>query len=265
VDDPARVGDVHSVVPAHIGRASYHTAMEEWDEAISVGRRALAIVDRTGYTAWAVHRLLPIIIEAHLFKLDVEGAREPLERLRRDAAALDHPLGLAWVATADAVSEYIAGDVTRSLGMLRTAAERLEAVPYIPDAARLRRQLAGRLWDTGDRDGAIRELRRIHEVFVRLGALREIEKTRTQFQQLSARPPMRSAGGGTDTLSERELEIIRLVAAHKSNKAIGKELGISPRTVGTHLSNIYGKLDVASRAELASRAGVILTLSEPAG
>jgi DNA-binding NarL/FixJ family response regulator len=46
------------------------------------------------------------------------------------------------------------------------------------------------------------------------------------------------------------LEIARLVGRRKSNKAIGKDLGISPRTVSTHLSNIFQKLELESRAEL---------------
>jgi DNA-binding CsgD family transcriptional regulator len=46
------------------------------------------------------------------------------------------------------------------------------------------------------------------------------------------------------------VEIARLVAARKSNKQIGTALGISPRTVSTHLSNIFEKLDVDSRGAL---------------
>ncbi|MBC8069179.1 MAG: response regulator transcription factor, partial [Deltaproteobacteria bacterium] len=52
----------------------------------------------------------------------------------------------------------------------------------------------------------------------------------------------------------RELEIVRLVASRKSNKEIGTALGISPRTVSTHLSNIFEKMSVTSRAELADVA-----------
>ena len=57
-------------------------------------------------------------------------------------------------------------------------------------------------------------------------------------------------GAGMAGLTGRELEIARLVAARKSNKAVGKALGISPRTVSTHLSHIYHKLGVGTRGEL---------------
>jgi DNA-binding CsgD family transcriptional regulator len=54
-------------------------------------------------------------------------------------------------------------------------------------------------------------------------------------------------------LTGREVEIVRLVVARRSNKEIGTALGISARTASTHLSNIFTKLGVESRGELADR------------
>ena len=258
-DDASRLHDVHVVVPAHIGRAHYHLTTWEWDEAIRLGRAALEIVDATGARTWAVHRLLPIIAEAELSKFDAAAARVTGARLRGDAEYLDQKLGLAWADASDAILTFVEGDPGAAVPRMRAAIEKLEAVPYIPYASRLRRILAGRLADIGDRDGAISELRRAHDTFVRLGAQRELEKTRIQFQELGARPPGKSAGQGAEALTERELEIVRLVAGGKSNKAIGKALDISPRTVSTHLSNVYAKLEIASRDELAEIAPRILS------
>jgi DNA-binding CsgD family transcriptional regulator len=206
-----------------------------------------------------VHRLLPIIAEAQLSKFDGTAARVTGARLRRDAEYLDHQLGLAWADAVDAIVPFVEGDPAAAVPRMRAAIEKLEAVPYVPYAARLRRILAGRLADVGDRDGAISELRRVHDTFVKLGAQRELEKTRVQFQEVGARPPGKSVGQGADALTERELEIVRLVAGGKSNKAIGKALDISPRTVSTHLSNIYAKLEIGSREELAGIAPRILS------
>ena len=256
--DPTRVHDVNTVVPAYIGRAQYHMTLWEWDEAIRLGQEALDIVDATGYRTWAVHRLLPIIAEAQLSKFDADSARVTGARLRRDAEALDHPLGRAWADASDAILTFVEGDPAAAVPRMRAAIERLEAVPYVPYATRLRRHLAGRLAQIGDRDAAISELRHAHDIFVRLGAEWEIERARGQFQEVGARPPGRIAGQGADALTERELDIIRLVVAGKSNKAIGKALEISPRTVGTHLSNIYSKLEIGSRDELADMAPRIL-------
>jgi DNA-binding CsgD family transcriptional regulator len=127
----------------------------------------------------------------------------------------------------------------------------MEAIPYVVDAARLRKMLAKALVEMGDREGATRELRRVHDVFVRLGAESELSETRDQLRELGARPPARAVATGVAGLTGREVDIARLVSERKSNKQIGEALGISARTVSTHLSNIFGKLDVSSRGELA--------------
>ena len=61
------------------------------------------------------------------------------------------------------------------------------------------------------------------------------------------------AAGGLG-LTERELEVLRLVAAGRSNREIAGELFISPKTASVHVSNILGKLGVASRGEAAAKA-----------
>lgn len=252
-DPGARGRDIHGVVPAHIGMAGYHLAMREYAAAIEVGERGLRIADRSGYVVWAIHRLMPIIAEASLWAADHKRARALAARMRRQSAALGQRLGMAWADACDAVSEMLVGDAKKSIDQLRGAAEALEAIPYVADAARVRRQLAIALAKTGDRDGATKELRRAHEVFARLGAKQELNETREQLRELGARPPARSITQGMAGLTGREVEIVRLVVARRSNKEIGAALGISARTASTHLSNIFTKLGVESRGELADR------------
>jgi DNA-binding NarL/FixJ family response regulator len=55
-------------------------------------------------------------------------------------------------------------------------------------------------------------------------------------------------------LTERELEVLRLVAVGRSNRDIAAELFISPKTASVHVSNILGKLGVSSRGEAAATA-----------
>ena len=248
------VGDVHTVVPAHLGRAAYHLTMQQYEEAIRVGERGLQIADASGFVVWAIHRLMPVIAEAALWKSDMDRARRLASRMRRDSRRLGHQLGLAWADACEALVELLKGDKRRSVEMLRKVAEQLEGVPYVPDAARVRRQLARALMETGDREGATRELRRAHEVFAHLGAMPELDATREQLRELGARPPVRSPVSGAAGLTGRELEIVQLVAERRSNKEIGAALDISSRTVSTHLSNIFGKLGVGSRGELADYA-----------
>ncbi|MEX0908153.1 MAG: LuxR C-terminal-related transcriptional regulator, partial [Gemmatimonadaceae bacterium] len=105
--------------------------------------------------------------------------------------------------------------------------------------------------EAGDREQSARELRRAHDLFARLGAAAELDATREQLRTLGFRPPARTVGEGAAGLTAREVEIARMVAARKANKEIGAALKISARTVSTHLSNIFSKLDVESRGELA--------------
>ena len=253
------------VIPAHIGKAAYHLAAEEYEEAIRIGEAGLAVAENTGFIFQAAYRLLPLIGEAYL-QLHNPGAGVHIERsLRLYGEKLKTGIGLAWLATFEAIKVWYSGDLQRATVMLREAAEALEAVPMTFDAARLRRQLAGKLADLGETDAALVELRLVHDVFQRIGAQPELKKTRGMFGELDTRPPSISKGTGADALSQRELEIARLVARRKSNKAIAKELGISPRTVSTHLSNTFQKLEIGSRGELSDYAREHNLLSGEAG
>lgn len=253
-DSTGSARDVFSVVPAHIGRAAYHLTMREYREAIRVGEQGLRIADVSGHVVSTIHRLMPVIAEASLWAADLRRASSLAERMRRDSTVLGQQLGLAWADACDALVQQLGGHTERAVSLLRGAAEALEAIPFVADAARVRRQLARALAETGDRDEATRELRRAHEVFAHLGAERELDATREQLRELGARPPTRAAIQGVAGLTGREVEIVRLVAARRSNKEIGAALGISARTASTHLSNIFGKLGVESRGELADKA-----------
>jgi DNA-binding CsgD family transcriptional regulator len=249
----AEGADVHCFVPAHIGRAAFLLAAGEYDAAIEVAKRGLEAADASGYFIWGVHRLLPTLAEAYILKGDLDGAKAVGARLRADSERIDHGLGLAWSDACDALVQWKSGDSAGAVERLDRAAEGLEAVPFVWDAARIRRQRAGRLAEVGDVDGAVAELKRAHEVFSRIGAAYELGKTRDMFRELGIRPPSRtpSSGAGTGALTGREVEVARMVSERKSNKAIAKALDISSRTVSTHLSNIFKKVGVTSRGELA--------------
>jgi DNA-binding NarL/FixJ family response regulator len=246
-----RVLDVHTAVPAHIGLAAYYLFSDQREKAVEVGERGLEIADRSGYVVWAIHHLLPIIAESLIHTRDLARARSIGDRLRRDSERLGHPLGLAWAKACTAFVVWLEGDLAKGAEMLRDAAEALEAIPIVPDAVRVRRQLARRLAELGDREGALRELRDVHGTMVRLGLKRELDKARVLFRSLDARPPLLSGQPGSGDLTGRELEIAELVAEGESNKSISRRLGVSPRTVTTHLQNVYRKLEISSRNQLA--------------
>jgi hypothetical protein len=181
--------DIHTLVPAHIGRAAYYMARGDWGEAARFGEAGLMIADRTGYVVWAIHHILPIIAEVSIHSRQLTRAREIGTRLRGDAEKLGHPLALAWAEACEAVLSWLEGDAKKGAASLRKGAEAMERIPLVYEATRIRRQLAGRLLDVGDREGAVAELRRVHAVFARLEARVELEKTIVQLRDLGETPP----------------------------------------------------------------------------
>ncbi|HMJ85794.1 MAG TPA: response regulator transcription factor, partial [Vicinamibacterales bacterium] len=111
-------------------------------------------------------------------------------------------------------------------------------VPY--EQAQARVLIAAALLQLGDRDSRNIELDAARQLFKHLGAGPALARTSELLEQ----PPPRSAGG----LSAREAQVLRLVAAGKTNRAIADELYISEKTVARHVSNIFNKLGVSSRA-----------------
>ena len=247
-----RALDVPSIVPAHLGLASYYLAKGHPKEAVRISEAGLAIADRTGYIVWALQWLLPMVGEAALTARDFDRAAKHLARMRRDAGRFQHRLGLAYADACDGLlARFRDGDPARAIELMQSGVEQLEALPFPAQAARVRRRLAGAYVEVGDREAGMRELRKAHDVFARLGATVELDGTREEMRELGIRPPPKSVMPGAAGLTGREMEIARMVATRKSNKEIGGALQISARTVSTHLSNIFLKLSVGSRGELA--------------
>ncbi|MHB8839051.1 MAG: helix-turn-helix transcriptional regulator, partial [Gemmatimonadaceae bacterium] len=264
-DAPGRhVDDVHVLIPAYIGRAAYALATADYASAIRYGEHGLALADHYGYRAWAIHRLLPVILESRIWIKDFDGAARDSARLRADSALLDHRLGAAWADAADALNLRFRDRSPQASRAMLAAADELDRVPFVFHAARLRLNAAQLLAAEGARDAALAVLRQVHAVFQQLGAERELRLTRDAIRDLGARPPVR-ASTSAGVLTSREQEIARLIAQRKTNKEVGAALDISARTVGTHLSNIFEKLGIESRGALVDlvRADPALVEAEP--
>jgi ATP/maltotriose-dependent transcriptional regulator MalT len=109
----------------------------------------------------------------------------------------------------------------------------------------------------GDRDGGAERLQRAAALAAGLGARPLGERIgllarRARIQLEGEELPEEQVGDLG--LTEREREVLRLVAAGRSNREIAGELFISPKTASVHVSNILGKLHVASRGEAAATA-----------
>jgi DNA-binding CsgD family transcriptional regulator len=117
--------------------------------------------------------------------------------------------------------------------------------------------LAGRSFaEAGDGDRAVEELQRAAAIFEACGAVRYRDGAERELGKLGHRPHRRtrsglSEGRGIETLTERELQLARLVVDRKTNREIAAELFLSQKTVETHLRNMFHKMDVTDRVALA--------------
>jgi DNA-binding NarL/FixJ family response regulator len=131
-------------------------------------------------------------------------------------------------------------DLDRALPLLRRARTLwLElGVPY--EAAQVRVTLAAAHRAADDDEGARMELRAAAQTFQELGAVPDARRASALLTDVRGRRP-----GG---LTGREIQVLRLVAAGSTNRAIAAKLVISEHTVARHLNNIFAKLGVSSRA-----------------
>lgn len=74
------------------------------------------------------------------------------------------------------------------------------------------------------------------------------------FKELSAKPAVSQAGIPFPELTEREMDVLRLIAQGLNNQEIAQKLFLSPKTVRNHITNIFSKLQVADRAQAIVRA-----------
>jgi tetratricopeptide (TPR) repeat protein len=252
--DLSRPFEVHGVLPAYVARTRYLHAVGEHEAALAHGRIALDIADRTSYIAWAVYRLLPTMASAAIALGDRVALQRIRDRLADEAERLAHPIGQAWVQVIDGDTACVSGRYDEAVRLLQRAIAALEAVPYRYDAAETRLRLARVLVASGAKQEAVHEAQAALSLFDTLGAKPASDSTRALLRELGARLPATGASATMAALTPRELEIVKLVAQRLSNKEIGATLGITARTAGTHLANIYDKLEVRDRTALGDLA-----------
>jgi ATP/maltotriose-dependent transcriptional regulator MalT len=191
-------------------------------------------------------RLLPACIEIMLAVGNVEEAREACRELEEMAESLDAAALGATAAHARGSVELAEGDARAALGSLRRAFELWQRVE-VPYAAARVRVLSGLACRTlGDDDGGRLELEAARAVFEQLGAAPDLARIDSLVRDAASARPHR--------LTPRELQVLRLVAAGNTNKAIAAELSLSEKTVDRHMSNMFTKLDVPSRAAATAYA-----------
>jgi ATP/maltotriose-dependent transcriptional regulator MalT len=209
--------------------------------AAAIRRVATATTSRLQRT-----KLLPAYIEIMLAAGDIQEARDACRELEEIAESLDTGVLGAIAAHARGGLKLAGGDAQAALGSLRHAWRVWQQVkaPYLAARVRVLMGLAYRA--LGDEDGGGLELDAARVVFEQLGAAPDLAR----IDALTRRAP----SGHPRELTRRELQVLCLVATGKTNKAIAAELSLSERTVDRHVSNIFTKLDVPSRAAATAYA-----------
>jgi DNA-binding NarL/FixJ family response regulator len=193
---------------------------------------------------WARARFLPAAVETFLVAGETDEAERACAELEAMAAGVDVEVLHAVAAHARGAVLLSRGDAQAALEPLRRAfaAWQQLGAPYL--AARLRVLVAEACQALGDPEGAELELDAAGAVFAELGAQPDLVAVEA-FRSRSSRG---KGAGKSHGLTGRELEVLRLVTTGKTNKEIARHLGLSEKTVDRHLSNIFLKLNVPSRA-----------------
>jgi DNA-binding NarL/FixJ family response regulator len=172
------------------------------------------------------------------------------------AAAVRLPLAAAWADRASAAVALHAGDAPLAAERALASADTADTVGATIEGA-LSRIAAGRaLARAGQADRAVTELQRAAAALDACGARHYRDQAERELGKLGHRIHRRTRPGkpgaaGIESLTERELQVARLVADRKTNPQIAAELFLSQKTVETHLRNIFRKVDVSSRVGLA--------------
>jgi DNA-binding CsgD family transcriptional regulator len=190
--------------------------------------------------------LLSAYVEIMLDAEDVETARSACRQLEEIAQRQGSDALQAMSAYARAIVALADGDPQAGLAAARRSAQMWQKLTAPYEAARCRVLVGLACRSLGDEDTAAMELEAARGVLAQLGAVPALARV----EALMPSSGLPSAHG----LTARELEVLRLVAAGKTNRQVASALVISERTVARHIQNIFAKLRVSSRTEASAFA-----------
>jgi DNA-binding CsgD family transcriptional regulator/tetratricopeptide (TPR) repeat protein len=180
-----------------------------------------------------------------------EDGAPPARAARDLAEATGLPLSLSLAARAEAAVALAAGEPATAVERASAAAAEADAAGAPLEAAAAR-ELAGRaLARQGDADRAAEQLEAAAAQFEACGAERRLDAVERELGKLGRRRRRRSGESGIGSLTGRELQVARLIVDRRTNAEIAAELFLSPKTVESHIRNLFHRLGVSSRTEVA--------------
>ena len=224
------------------GLAQLRHAQGQIDAAATAIRQAL----NEAHDPVTRSKLLGAYVEIALAGNNVQAARTAADELSQIAADFAAPLLVAGADHAAGAVLRVEGDPAAALEALRRAWTRFQELDAPYDAARVRVHIGLAYRALGDDASAEMEIDAARSVFERLGAAPDLAR----IEELTRAPSADTVAG----LTVREVEVLRLVATGKTNRAIAAELFLSEKTVARHVSNIFTKLGVSSRSAATAYA-----------
>lgn len=190
--------------------------------------------------------LLPSYVEIMLAVDDVRAARAGAEELDELAERLEAPLLRARAEHAMGAVLLAESDTATAMERLTRACRAWQELDAPYDMARVRVLLSVACWRLGDHDTGQMYLDAARSVFRELGATPDLNR----LERLASR----TAPGARGVLTDRELEVLRLVASGRTNRGVADALFLSEKTVARHVSNILTKLGLSSRSAATAYA-----------
>ncbi len=198
--------------------------------------------------------MLSLIVEAELACDDRGSAVAAAASLREIAQAADAPVVEGLAALADARVAAARGAAAEALGGLEQARKAFLAAEQPLHVAQVQLAMAETLAGTAP-DDAVIAARAAHAAAVRLGADQLRDRSAAVLRGFGACPPRAiPARTALKELSPREAEILGGLRRGEANAAIAARLFLSTKTVERHVSNLFVKLGVRTRAEAAALA-----------
>ena len=224
------------------GFALLRLAQGKTDAAVAAIRRVLAETEDPLPRV----SLLAAYVEILLAAGGEDDALSACRELEEIAERFESDLLRAVVAHARGAVDLVGGDAPAALTALRYALQRWQELDAPYEGARTRELIGVACRAVGDDDSGSLELEAAREVFAELGAAPDLRRIERHLGM---------AGQRTETgLTRRELQVLALVASGKTNRAIAADLVISEKTVARHVSNIFAKLGLSTRAAATAYA-----------
>jgi ATP/maltotriose-dependent transcriptional regulator MalT len=209
--------------------------------AAAIGRAVAETTDRLRRV-----KLLPAQVEIMLATGEVQAARDAADELIQMAGAYRTPALRAMANHARGAVLLADGDARAALVALRGAWQLWRELQAPYEAVRVRVLVGLACRQLGDREAAAMEFDAARTVFAQLGAGPDLARVEALARS--------GAASNAQGLTERELQVLRLLATGTTNHVIAGELSVTVKTVDRHVSNIFTKLGVASRAAATAYA-----------